>query len=192
MKINKQTNTNTGDVYNIEQINAVTNNNGVNISYHLQEESIIPKQRIEGYKQEASLILFIEAGAFLLDLFEIIPSLNWPWWVWGFIALASMFYLTLKYEDAYGISDPENIQISEEGVLLIPNDKGLSKTTCTAPCMYPNCQGKIVPIELPSDYDGPYKIMGKCSTANLQHGYVIDDNLQAYPHDIHTYFKSEL
>ncbi len=60
-----------------------------------------------------------------------------------------------------------------------------------APCIYPNCTGFILPIDTPAKFEGAYNFMGTCSKAGLQHGYVIDDNLQAYKADIYDEFNKD-
>lgn len=189
MEFKKQNNSNQGDVYNIEKVDAVQNITHQNINPHLVDENVVSGKSVDSCKTESSIIILAGIIGFFADISELFPSFNIPWWLWILSAIGALCYIVIKYGDAFAVSKNKPIQVSESGKLLIANGQNFVKKRSEAPCIYPNCSGFILPIDTPPKYDGPYKIMGKCSVSKLQHGYVIDDNLQAYKAEIYSEFN---
>lgn len=190
MEFKEQNNSNQGDVYNIEKIDTIQNITHQNINPYLVEENVVSGKDVESCKTESSIIILAGVIGFFADISELFPSFDIPWWLWLLGALGSFFYIVIKYGDAFAVSSNKPVQLVESGKLIIATGKDFTKNRSEAPCIYPNCSGFIMPIDTPSEYDGPYKIMGKCSVSELQHGYVIDNNLQAYKADIYSEFNN--
>lgn len=191
MKIGKQNNSNEGNVYNIENVNSVPNNRYLDISSHLVEESLLSSRALRKRDSESALVLLVGALGFLADISELFPGFDLPWWAWTIVLVVGVLYFTAKFGDTFGVSLSKNIQVIDGGKLILRTEDCFSVNRSEASCIYPNCPGVVYPIVPPEKYDGPYKIMGKCSSVGLQHGYVIDDNLQAYPMDIFNEFVQE-
>lgn len=192
MKIKSQNNNNQGDVYNIEKIDTSNYVSHQNVSSYLVDEGFISGDSVDSCSAEGLIIFLLAIVGFFADISGLFPAFKVPWWLWILGCFCAFLYLVFKYGEVFCISKNEKIQISEPGIVLLVSGGGFSKNRSEAPCIYPNCMGKILPVNVPSEYDGPYRIMGKCSIADLQHGYVIDDNLQAYKADVYGDFeKSE-
>lgn len=190
MQIKKQKNNNKGDVYNIETFNNNHAENHINIAEHTKGTGFIDKDSIEKCKNESFVFFSLAALGFLADISELFPDLSLPWWAWLVIVTVGFFTLAARHGDAFGLSG-DMLQVNNKGELLVPNTDGFSKQESKAPCIYPNCKGLIEPISTPEGYTGPYNLMGQCSIAGKQHGYIIDDNLQAYKQDIYELFEDD-
>ena len=185
MKIDQQKNKNFGNVYNIETVNN-TNHQHINIAEHSSDLDI------EKSKKEKLLLCLLTGFGLFADLKGLFPGLNLPWWCWLIVFLFGLIILAVRHGDAFNLSQSKTLQTDTDGNLLIPNEFGFTKKVSCAPCIYPNCEGTVIPITIPTNYNGPYNLMGECSITGKQHGYIIDDNLQAYPQDISTFFENEL
>ena len=191
MKIGSQNNLNAGHVYNIERFNGNINSQHANMQETLIPEITIPAKDIERCKGEKIVFLVFGLTGFIADVFGIFPQFSIPWWGWILAIISSLVYFLVKYGEVFLVKTRKKLQITYEGKIIILKENSYVINKTETQCIYPNCKGTIVPINVPTAYKGPYSLMGKCSIAKLQHGYVIDDNLQAYPMDIYALFNEE-
>lgn len=184
MKINKQTNFNKGDVINIEKIENSINNQYIDLPSHFSEQKIVSAEDVVYSKFKKVGVFLVGGIGFAADVSELIPGLNLPWWLWFLGVALGLAYFSSKYSHTKDIAITKRPQVQEDGTLIVLNENKFTLGKSEAPCIYPNCPGLIVPIEAPENYGGPYELLGICSKAGIQHGYVIDNNLQAYPSEI--------
>lgn len=189
MEIKNQNNLNQGDVYNIEKIDTVQNVSHQDINPYLVEEKVISGDVVDSCKVESVIVLLSGIVGFCIDILNLFSWFDFSWWLWLAGVISAFLYIVIKYEDAFFVSRNESVQVSEIGKILTPIGNDFSKKRSEAPCIYPNCKGVILPVNTPLEYEGPYNLMGKCSVSDLQHGYVIDNNLQAYKADIYNEFN---
>lgn len=189
MKIGKQNNANDGDVFNIETFHNAPPQEHCDLPQHFKEVKKIPKISVANKDFMTFLGGVAVVIGLIVDITELLDWFGMPWWGWLLLIVTAMVMRNHFFMDEVKISYTDEVQIGEYNSLIVPTESSFVIYESQAPCIYPNCNGTIRPVAVPDNYNGPYTIFGQCSRAGLQHGYVIDKNLQAYPAEIYSEYR---
>lgn len=135
------------------------------------------------------LACLVPALGLCADLMQVHPALNLPIWAYCIVFMIVMFCVAVAYNDNFQILRSESPKKDEcrqlyGDRLFCKTEEGYRVFTHTAPCIYPDCSGKITISSPPQKYNGNFSFYGKCSLAREQHSYGIDYNFKAYPMNI--------
>jgi hypothetical protein len=125
-----------------------------------------------GMPRFATIIVSLPAGAILAMLSAAILGENFnslDFWV------RSKF---LRTNEAKHIGPDKFLEVDEGGDYLT--------YSCTAPCLYPKCRGRVVVVKLPPREHERYpnELAGLCSIGGQAHSYLIDRNGVATPREL--------
>ena len=190
MEFKNQDNRNGGNVYNIETINNGSIFKSINIFSKTDDQRIITSADVAEARKEAGISIILTSIGAIADIKDIFSWLNLPWWGWFMICAFIFISLLIRHGDNMFISN-KKIQIGLGGEVLLKEGNSFLSRKSRCPCVYPNCSGVITPIKTPEGYNGPYNLMAECSKTGKQHGYVVDDNFQAYPTGISDLFLND-